>query len=294
MKTAVLGRPLKWLSLGQLLLAVCTSAKAQDWKPAQSGAFGAMPRNASRPSRANIRDPEPDSANFPNSAHTLAKGRLYIENSPVGFLAGAKPFPNEYQWQFLIRYGVTDQIEFRVFSNGLTARGSPNSTTGFSPLAFDVKMHLWDNKKKCFIPAVGAEMYIQTDLGSQAFDSGINPSVNILFDHTLPGGIEFEYNLGTARDQTLFGHTYNFSFPWSFSRKLVEDFNLFVHGFHGSSTLPRFQSVQSGVLPRPSVNAVGAGVLWTVYSRVAAWGSYNFGTTEHSPNTLLLGFAVAF
>ena len=35
--------------------------------------------------KIDIRDPDPDTANFPNGAYTLSKGRLYIENSPVGF-----------------------------------------------------------------------------------------------------------------------------------------------------------------------------------------------------------------
>ena len=174
--------------------------------------------------------------------------------------------PNRFKastnWQFLIRYGLTDRIEFRVFSNGLTARGKPDPTTGFSPLAFDVKAHLWDEKRKYFIPAIGTEIYIQTDLGSQAFDSGTFPSVNLLFDHTLPGEIAFEYNLGTTREQNLSGQSFYF--------------------------------VSRAGPTRPRINAVGAGALWTVNSRAAVWGSYNFGTTQHSSNMVVLGFAVAF
>src|SRR5688572_16306859 len=103
------------------------TARAQEWEPpqfdphwhrqhvhwVQTGA-----QYTSRPA-PDIRHPGPDSADFPNSPNTLAKGRMYIENSPVGFLFRDRSRPNQYQWEFLIRYGLTNRIEFRVFSNGL-------------------------------------------------------------------------------------------------------------------------------------------------------------------------------
>jgi hypothetical protein len=284
---------LQLLWLGPLLLAAGALARAEDREPPQVAGTGTT-KSAQRRLPVDIRDPEPDSANFPNSAFTLRKGHLYIENSPLGFSFGAETVRNEYQWAFLIRYGLTDRIEFRVFSNGLTARGKPDPTTGFSPLAFDVKAHFWDERRKYFIPAVATEIYIQTAAGSQAFDSGTFPSVNLLFDHTLPGEIAFEYNIGTTREQSESGQTfYVLSFPWAFMREIVEDFNVFAQGFYGATALPRLQDVRAGPR-RPSINAVGAGAVWTVNSRSAIWGSYSFGTTQHSSNMVALGFAIAF
>ena len=43
--------------------------------------------------RVDIRDPDPDTANFPNGAYTLPKGRLYIETSPVGFYGAEQEHP---------------------------------------------------------------------------------------------------------------------------------------------------------------------------------------------------------
>ena len=45
--------------------------------------------------KIDIRDPDPDTANFPNGAYTLPKGRLYIENSPVGFYGASKNTPRD-------------------------------------------------------------------------------------------------------------------------------------------------------------------------------------------------------
>jgi hypothetical protein len=76
-------------------------------------------------------------------------------------------------------------------------------------------------------------------------------------------------------------------------REIVEDFNVFAQGFYGATALPRLQDVRAGPR-RPSINAVGAGAVWTVNSRSAIWGSYSFGTTQHSSNMVALGFAIAF
>ena len=101
--------------------------------------------------KINIRDPDPDLANFPNSAYTLPKGRLYIENSPLGLYGASRngTQPLTYQWEYLIRYGLTDNLEFRIFSNGLTseaAQGGQPAITGYSPVAFDFKANFWEEK----------------------------------------------------------------------------------------------------------------------------------------------------
>ena len=81
--------------------------------------------------KIDIRDPDPDTANFPNGAYTLPKGRLYIENSPLGLYGASRNGnqPRTYQWEYLIRYGLTDNLEFRLFSNGLTDQAGAGQAT---------------------------------------------------------------------------------------------------------------------------------------------------------------------
>ncbi len=162
-------------------------------------------------------------ANFPNGAYTLPKGRLYIENSPVGFYGASKNSPRIYQWQFLTRYGLTDNLEFRIFSNGLTAQaqhGKQPATTGFSPLALDLKANFWEENTRYHIPAVGLEVYLQTIWGSPAFSGGTQPSMNLLFDQSLPLAIGFEWNVGITGVQNASGQVvYEFSFQWSFQAR---------------------------------------------------------------------------
>jgi len=253
--------------------------------------------------KIDIRDPDPDSANFPNGAYTLPKGRMYIESSPVGLYSASRSgnAPRTYQWDFLIRYGLTDNLEFRIFSNGLTdqaAQGSQPGVTGFQPLAFDFKANFWEENTKYHIPAMGVEIYLQTPfLGTSAFDPGTQPSINLLFDQSLPLGIGFEYNIGYTGVQNGQGQiTYQLSFQWSFQREVVKDFDVFFHGFYNAAALPRlvqFQGSSQALIP--SVTVVGVGGIWTVNDRVAVFGSYNFGVTPDAPaNFALLGFAVGF
>ena len=271
------------------------------WLLSENDPAVAMQDQFRRRMRVDIRDPDPDLANFPNGAYTLPKGRLYIENSPVGFYGASKYYPRVYQWEFLLRYGLTDNLEFRIFSNGLTAQagqGKQAGTTGFSPLAFDFKANFWEENTKYHIPAMGVELYLQTTFGSPAFNGGTQPSIALLFDQSLPLGIGFEYNLGITGVQNSQSQiVYQFSFQWSFQRQVVKDFDIFVHGFYNEAALPRLLSFQAAS-PNdsiPRINVVGVGAIWTVNDRLAIFGSYNFGTTPGSPRTIALtGFAVAF
>jgi hypothetical protein len=279
------------------------------WLIAEDDPATAVQNQFRRRMKVDIRDPDPDTANFPNSAYTLPKGRLYVESSPVGFYGASKNQARLYQWDYLIRYGLTDNLEFRLFSNGLTAqaaRGPQLAVTGVQPLVFDFKANFWEENTKYHVPAVGLEVYLLTTFGTPAFNSGTQPSMNLLFDQTLPFEVNFEYNFGISGIHNGLGQTrYQFTFQWSFQRQVVKDFDVFIQGFYNEASLPRliqFRTVTAREVQRlvsqgaiPTANVVGVGCIWTVNDRLAVFGSYNFGTTTGSPATIALtGFAVAF
>jgi len=256
----------------------------------------------------NIRHPDPDTANFPNSAFTIPQGRVYIENSPVSFYGKSAVSPKIYNWEFLFRYGITDRLEFRLFSNGLTnqytsiqyPRGSPLSalnskaSVGFAPLTWDLKIHLWDEHKRSFLPAVGMEVYIETNMGSPAFSQGTQPSINLLFDHTLPLGFQLEWNAGIAGNLTVDDTIiYNFAFQWALQHQLfTEDLMVFTHGYLNNAALPRF--AQSIVPGGGDIVVAGVGAQYALSDRLAVFGSYNWGLTPDSPQYFsALGFAFA-
>jgi len=253
--------------------------------------------------KINIRDPDPDTANFPNSPYTIPKGRVYIETSPLGLYSKSRGGlqPSVYQWEALLRYGLTDNLEFRIFSNGLSyqsALGRHPAAFGFSPLAFDFKANFWEENTRYFLPAMGLEVYLQTELGSTPFNNGTQPSINVLFEQSLPFEIGLEYNIGvTGVENNANQIAYQLSVQWAFEREIVEDFKVFFHGFYNAAALPRllqFQGVGTVGDSVPQVTVTGLGGLWTVNDRLAVFGSYNFGVTVAAPQTIaLMGFAVA-
>jgi hypothetical protein len=248
-----------------------------------------------------IANPGPDLANFPNSAFTLPQGRAYVELSPFTYYGTAKSSPAQYNAEFLLRYGLTDDIELRLFGNGVSWSGGSNSTWGFSPIAFDTKLQLWTEKPDYYLPAAGFEAYIQTQwLGTAVFNGGVQPSFTFNFDQSLPFEIDLEYNLGTTRVQDAAGtNRWELSFQWALQRDLFEkNFAVFIHGFYNAMTLPRLPNAQivfgtdSGKMKQ---NAVGAGFIWTLNRRVAVYGQTSGGTTSFTPSLLsLMGFAVSF
>lgn len=68
-----------------------------------------------------IRDPGPDTANYPNGPNTLPRGGIYLELSPVFFTGPISTIqPQTYSAEFLLRMGLTDRFEFRLYSGGFT------------------------------------------------------------------------------------------------------------------------------------------------------------------------------
>ena len=254
--------------------------------------------------KIDIRDPDPDTANFPNGAYTLPKGRLYIENSPVGFYAGSRNGnqPPIYQWEYLLRYGLTDNLEFRLFSNGLTyqaGQGKQPAITGYSPLAFDFKANFWEENTRYHIPGHGAR--------------GLPP------DHLRIPGVQQRHPAvhepalrpePALRDRLRIQLRDHGGPEQSGANRLPVQLPVVVPtpGCQGLRHLLSrlLQCGRPAAIPAssrsrlrsariPNVTVMGLGAIKTVNDRFAIFGSYNFGVTPASPKTIaLLGFAVAF
>lgn len=260
-----------------------------------------LPENIERwRAQPDIANPGPDLANFPNSAFTLPAGRAYVEMSPFTFYGSARNQPVQYNAEYLLRYGLTDDIELRLFGNGVSWTGGKRGEWGFAPIAFDTKIQLWTERSEYFLPAAGFEAYIVTQwLGSAPFNAGTQPSFTFNFDQSLPFDIDFEYNLGATRVQSSDGqNVWELSFQWALQRDLFDkDFAVFVHGFYNAMSLPRLPTitVPRSLYDQVTQNAVGAGFIWTATSRFAIYGQVSAGTTRFTPSTIsMLGFAAAF
>lgn len=250
-----------------------------------------------------IANPGADLANFPNSAFTLPEGRAYVEFSPFTYYGLAVGSPEQYNMEFLIRYGLTDNIELRLFGNGPAWTGYPYSSWSFSPLAFDTKIQFWTEKPDILVPAMGFEAYLQTQwLGNSATNIGTQPGFSFNFDQSLPWDIDLEYNFGVVRElDYMHENEWDFSFQWALQRDMFnEDFALFVHGYVNAMNLPRLPTTTARRAPFGSLNslqqsAVGGGFIWTVNSRLAFYGQSSAGLNQYTPSLITFtGFAVAF
>jgi hypothetical protein len=236
-----------------------------------------------------IRDPGPDTANYPNSPDTLPRGAVYVETSPVFFTGAIATIqPQTYNFEYLLRVGLTDRVEFRLFSSGFTWQAAglgAGATTGVSPITFDTKIHFWEENRDWFLPAVGFEAFIQTPWGSPAFNAGTQPGLMMLFRNTLFWGLTAEYNVGLAADSTQAGYVPINVAQWAISKEITDDFQVFVHGFQNESALPRV-SAQT---------VVGGGFVWFPSDRLSVFGNWGAGTDKSGPaSTFQWGLAGSF
>ncbi len=278
--------------------AQAAAADLPDWHP-----FGRLRKFLGRKpseglaiwrSLADVSLPGPDLANYPNSSYTLPQGGFYLENSPAGFYGGSAVSHSQWNWEYLLRYGVTDNIEFRVFSNGMTVQ---SGGAGFSPIAFDTKIHLWAKEWDWFNVSIGAETYIQTTswLASSAYNGPLQYSFNLLFDHELPGDIALSWNLGFVRQSLSAGSAYLLAFQWALQRNITDNIALFVHGYHNADALPRASGIKSVIASQLQQEAIGLGGQWSASKRLAFYGSYNWGLTKYTPSyNANIGFAISF
>lgn len=254
----------------------------------------------------NIADPGPDMGDFPNSAFTLPRGKVYIESAPLTMITGDAFGPAAYLWPYLLRYGLTDDVELRLLGNGLTSVFGSDPTTGFSPTVLDMKVHLWDGDER-FVPASSLEVYLLTPWGSSAFQGGWQPSLNMNFDLPIGEKTNIETTVGYSgaldalnlptgeRVKPRFHHfvpgrhqrganEYQVSFQWAVERTVTERLQLFLHGYINGTLL----------LQQGAGKVVGVGAHYKLSERWMTFGSCNAGLDDAvAPFSAQWGFAFA-
>jgi len=236
------------------------------------------------PSEPDISDPGPDMGNYPNSAYTLRQGRSYVESAPFGYQTGNSQSPAAWNWPFLLRYGLTDDVELRLAGNGLTSLDhSPDGKAGFAPLILDTKIHLWDDQMDRFIPAASLEAYVQTNWGSAELRGGVQPSLNLNLDFPFTDATNVEMTLGYTG--VLADVQVNqFSCQWAIEQQLTDPLQLFVHGYY---------LAPAGSLDFSHV--IGVGGFYQLSQQTTLFTSFNAAIDHNSPPfSTQLGIAFAF
>ena len=254
-------------------------------------------RGQPQSSELDIAEPGPDMGDYPNSAYTLPQGRIYVELAPLTLQTSNRHNPAAYSSPFLLRYGLTDDVELRLIGSGLTSVFiSGNTRSGFAPLIIDTKIHTWDADMERLIPAASLEVYIQTNLASEAFRGGVQPSLNLNLDFPVSEKTNLEMTFGYSgvRDTSISQlnpgvpaadvNVYQFSFQWAVEQQLTDKLQVFVHGYYNGTVF-----LQSG----PG-EVIGTGWFYQVSRRLKLFSSYDFGLNSSSPPFLTqLGMAFA-
>ena len=230
---------------------------------------------------ASIQSPGPDMANYPNSAFTLPKYHFYAEIA--GTYSSKNSNPEQYTLGYLMRYGLTDDLELRLISNGLTISDSEqNKTIGISQQIFDIKYHWLDAPEDSFMPAVGIEAQVQSNWSSAAYKGGTQGGLSLNFDHALPYDLALEYNVGFDGQQIdSWNSQYQLTLSWALQKNLTKEFAVFVNGFTNTG---------AGL----TTSSIGGGSQWTINHRIAVFMNTSFGLTATTPSWFgLCGFAVA-
>lgn len=261
------------------------------------------------PPEPDISKPGADFGDYPNSAYTLPKGRSYLEVTPLSYAGKDRNNPASFSFNYLLRYGITDDVEFRLTGAGLTSVLHPESTVaGFAPLILDTKIHLWDDQIEKLIPAASFEAFIQTNWASPEFQSGYQPSVNINLDFPFTEKTNLEMTFGYSGVQDAvdvvtgerylprFGHKIPklgseglnvnlFSFQWAVEQQVTEKFQLFLQGYYNGEV---YRQSAAG-------RVVGIGYFYQFDKRATFFNSYNGGIDPSTPNfSTQIGFAFAF
>lgn len=257
--------------------------------------------------KVDISEPGPDMGDYPNSAYTLRKGRAQLEMGPLSFRTQNANNSSAYAWPFLFRYGVTNDVEFRVLGTGLTTLINPQQQTAFSPITVDTKIHLWNDRMECFIPAVSFEASLQTQSGTTSLQAGTEPGINLNMDFPFNKTTNLEMTLGYSGQQTdlnlvtrgaggsaLESRTANGQFnanvyvvylQWALEQELTDKFEVFIHGYFARPL---------GTTNDVSV-VLGVGFFYQISDRTMIFGSANAGLTDvPSPFLTQLGLAYAF
>jgi hypothetical protein len=263
----------------------------------------------SAPSEPDIEKPGPDFGDYPNSAYTLPKGRAYIEMAPLSYLGPDQHNSASNSMPYLFRYGVTDDVEFRLTGSGLSSAFDPETTVvGFAPLLLDTKIHLWDDQIEKLIPAVSFEAFLQTNLASPSFQTGFQPSININMDFPFTEKTNLEMTVGYSSVQDAvhvvsgrrfiprLGHSIpklakqnlnvnQFSFQFALEQQVTEKVQIFLQGYYNGDVYR-----QSGI-----GKVIGVGYFYQLSKVSTFFNSYNFGISQDAPNfSSQVGFAFAF
>lgn len=236
-----------------------------------------------------ITNPGPDTPSFPTSPFTLPAGRGYFENFPLYVGLPDKRQDVSYNWPWLLRIGLCNNLEFRLISQGATVigrRGDKPRIAGYSSVNVGFKAHLWGTQEMLFFPSGGIECFLITPFASTQLDMGTQFFISALFAHFFPRDWELEWNLDffSRRLDGTSNRAVSLDVEWALQKKVLPRLALF---FEGSYVTPKRPFYESELL-------LGVGFQSPLTQRISIYGSYIWSIFKSDQDSITLGFAIAF
>lgn len=141
------------------------------------------------------------------SSNVVGKGRFQIETSfasESNKVAGVKTTTR--MTPTLLRYGITENTELRLETDGFLREGDER---GFADVSLGLKWHTHDGDDASGKPSVGWLFHADLDSGSSAFRGhGVRPSVRMVAEWALPQDWSLGVMPGVLRDTNDAGEHY--------------------------------------------------------------------------------------
>ena len=154
------------------------------------------------------------------ASNTLNKGSFQLESGLVFLKNNDESYKSFLAPSNLIRYGVTDKVEFRIFTQYETKKyewdGANRKYSGLNDLELGVKVQLFQKENSKTEVAFLSHVIIPTasdELGSS--ETGVVNKLSI--SHALSGGFGLGYNVGYNYTDSLHFFTYSLALGYSIS-----------------------------------------------------------------------------
>jgi hypothetical protein len=239
---------------------------------------------ATRAEEATMATDRPD---IVESSAVVGKGRFQLETSVAaetnkaddGSKTTTRMTPT------LLRYGLTDNTELRLETDGFMRDGTDH---GFSDVSLGLKWHTHDGDEASGKPAIAWLFHADLDSGSQPFRGhGVRPSVRMVAEWELPHDLSLGVMPGVLRDTNEDGqHFVAGIFAVTFGKGWTDNFRTFIEVAGQQLT-----SKKNG----GSVVTYDTGMAYMLSPTMQIDAAVSIGANHNTPDRLwTVGFSVKF
>ncbi|MBI3228634.1 MAG: transporter [Burkholderiales bacterium] len=235
-----------------------------------------------------------DRPDFVESSDTVGKGRFQIEAS-VAYERNNLDGVKDRKWStpFLLRYGVTEDWELRLETDGhISARTEDSATgiavseSGFADTSLGLKWHALDAAGNA--PSIGFLFHLDFASGSSAFrGNGVRPSVRMSAEWELPNEMSLGIMPGIMFDKTATGERFTSGiFGVVLGKNWTDNFRSFVE-----IATPQIASSKYG----GTVATFDVGMSYLLSKTTQVDTAISRGLNKNTPNwAWTLGFSAKF